>query len=210
MQDLTAYLWATPNSRRVSVLFAELGLDYAVRTVNIRAGEQHSPEVSALNPAGKIPIVTWSEGGTPHRLFESGAILISFAQRFGRFLPASSAERDEVMCWLMLVLTGLGAATGQAHHWRQLAGDANPAAIAFAEAATRRIYRTLDDRLAGQGYLAGDYSIADIAAYPWVERHLWAGLTLADYPAVHRWFDQVGQRPAVERGMRVPDGVVLA
>jgi len=201
------YAWATPNSQRVSILLEELGLSYAVRPVNIRAREQFAPEVVALNPYGKIPILV--EDGRPP-LFESGAILLHLAETHGRFLPRDPAARSETLAWLMVALTSLGPLTGQAHHWTGLAPERPEPARRHAVALVERVYRVLDGRLASQRFLAGaDYSIADIAAYPWVAKRHWAQMTLEDHPHLARWFAELGARPAVIRGMDVPAGVTL-
>jgi GST-like protein len=209
--SLTFYGWATPNSQRVSILLEELGLDYAVRGVNIRAGEQRAPEILALNPYGKVPIlVERRDGVAPLVLFESGAILLHLAETHGRLLPAGEA-RAATLAWLMVALTSLGPMTGQAHHWTELAPDKPAAASAHHVGLVTRVYRLLEARLAAVPYLAGaEYTLADIAAYPWVARHGWAAQSLADYPAVAGWFARLGERPAVARGMAVPAGARLA
>lgn len=207
--NLIAWLWATPNSNRVSILFEELGLEYEVKGVNIRRREQFAPDLLAMNPYGKIPVVAWREAGAQRSLFESGAILIDFAEHAGRLLPETGAERASCLAWLMLALTGLGPMTGQAHHWTDLAPEKPEAAVQHSVNAVRRIYRVLDDRLATARFLADDYTIADIAAYPWIARHDWATLALADYPHLARWADEVSQRSAVQRGMAIPQGARL-
>jgi GSH-dependent disulfide-bond oxidoreductase len=212
--DLTAWLWATPNSNRVSILFEELGLAYRAIGVNIRKREQFDPAILAMNPYGKIPVVAWRETAAAdaprHVLFESGAILIAFAERHGQLLPASGPARDQALAWLMVALTSLGPMTGQAHHWTDLAPEKPDVAVEFTVRAVARVYRLLDDRLAASEHLAGAYSIADIAAFPWVARASWARLDLTDYPALKRWHDRVVERPAVRRGMAVPDGAILS
>ncbi len=209
-KEVEAWLWATPNSNRVSILLEELGLRYRVHGVNIRAKEQFAPEVLALNPYGKIPIVAWRQDGAPHSLFESGAILLRFAEMAGALLPTAGTEREHTLAWLMVALTGLGPLSGQAHHWTDLAPEKPQAAVTHIVGLVARAYRLLDDRLATQPYLAGaDYSIADIAAFPWLVRHGWTGLSLEDYPAIMRWLADVGARPAVARGMQIPEGARL-
>lgn len=202
------YAWATPNSQRVSIMLEELGLAYTVRPVNIRAREQFAPEVLALNPYGKIPILV--EDGQPP-LFESGAILLHLAERHGRFLPPpGDPARAETLAWLMVALTSLGPFSGQAHHWTGLAPEKPDAARAHSVALVERVYRLLDVRLGAVPFLAGaDYSIADIAAFPWVAKRHWAQMTLEAWPHLARWFAAVAARPAVIRGMDVPAGVVL-
>lgn len=202
------YAWATPNSQRVSILLEELGLPYEVRAVNIRAREQFAPEIVALNPYGKIPILV--EKGAPP-LFESGAILLHLAETHGRFLPRpGDPTRAETLAWLMVVLTSLGPFTGQAHHWTGLAPEKPEAARRHAVGLVERVYRLLDGRLAEAPFLAGDaYSVADIAAFPWVAKRHWAEMSLEAWPHLARWFAEIGARPAVIRGMNVPAGVTL-
>ncbi|QCO58022.1 glutathione S-transferase family protein (plasmid) [Pseudorhodobacter turbinis] len=208
-QDLKAWLWATPNSNRVSILLEELGLDYTVVPINIRRGEQNAPEVLARNPYGKIPIVEWNDASGDHVLFESGAILLDFAQRHGRLLPTSDRPLADAMAWLMVALTGLGPTMGQAHHWTDLAPEKPEAARLHSVGLVRRIYNVLEKRLSEVPYLGGDYSIADIAAFPWIARSDWATLDLNDFPHLERWHDRVAKRPAVAIGMSKPDGAVL-
>ncbi|WP_431283066.1 glutathione S-transferase family protein [Humitalea sp. 24SJ18S-53] len=206
------YGWATPNTHRVSILLEELGLPYSVTGVNIRAREQFAPEILALNPFGKVPIlVEETDGAPPLVLFESGAILIHLAEAHGRFLPGAGVARADTLAWLMVALTGVGPATAQAHHWLGLAPEKPDPAQAYARAVVDRVYRFLDGRLAEVPYLAGtDISIADFAAYPWVARHGWAERDLAETPHLAAWFARLGQRPGVRAGMAVPEGVVLA
>jgi GST-like protein len=208
-QDLTAWLWATPNSNRISVLFEELGLAYRVVGVNIRKKEQFAPEIVALNPYGKVPIVRWQDQQGEHVLFESGAILLDFADRHGRFLPSDRTLRQVTLSWLMVALTGLAPTMGQAHHWTDLAPEKSDAAVAHSVAAVKRVYRLLDQRLEQSAFLADAYSIADIAALPWIARSHWATLDLADYPHLRRWHDELMARPAVQRGMAIPVGARL-
>ncbi|WP_198378912.1 glutathione S-transferase family protein [Neoroseomonas rubea] len=201
------YGWATPNSQRVSIMLEECGLPYEAIGVNIRAREQFAPAIVALNPYGKIPILV--EDGMPP-IFESGAILMHLAETQARLLPRDPAQRAETLAWLMVALTSLGPMTGQAHHWTDLAPEKPEAARRHTVGLVERVYRLLEGRLTYQPHLAGaDYSIADIAAYPWIARHAWAALSLDDWPAIARWFAEVGARPAVQRGMRVPAGARL-
>lgn len=209
MEDLALHMWATPNSRRVSILFEELGLDFNIRPVNIRAGEQFNPEVLGLNPFGKVPIAVWQDNGTQRVISESGAILLHFGDSESRFLPATGPARDETLMWLMVALTALGPHSSQAHHWSKLAsGPSEPALRHYQELATR-VYRLLDEQLENQQYLAGDYSIADIAAYPWIDVSRWTTLDIKDFPHLNAWRQNVGERPAVIRGMALPVGVTL-
>lgn len=206
------YGWATPNSQRVSIMLEECGLDYAVTGVNIRARKQFAPEIVALNPYAKIPILVEARPGLPPLvLFESGAILIHLAERHGVLLPRDGDARAAVLSWLMVALTSLGPFTGQAHHWTELAPEKPEAARAHTFALVDRVYRLLDDRLRNHPHLAGETcSIADIAAYPWVAKHGWADRELEATPHLATWFARMGDRPAVRRGMRVPEGAVLA
>lgn len=207
---LEAYVWATPNSRRVSILFEELGLKYKVHPVNIRAREQFAPEILALNPYGKLPIVTWSEQGEQHVLSESGAILLHFGQHDPGILPDGGAAREAVLMWMMMAMTSLGPMTGNAHHWTSLAPERSDIAIQHHLALVHRAYAVLEQQLTGHEYLAGEhYTLADISAYPWVAVHDWAKIDLAEFPAMARWLAQVGQRPAVVRGMLVPALAIL-
>ncbi|MBR0670792.1 glutathione S-transferase family protein [Neoroseomonas soli] len=208
----TFYGWATPNSNRVSVMLEECGLDYAVRGVNIRRREQFAPEILALNPYGKVPILVEEaeDGSPPLVLFESGAILLHLAETQGMLLPREPRARAEAMAWLMVALTSLGPYTGQAHHWTELAPEKPEAARAHSLALVDRVYRLLDGRLARVQHLGGDaYGIADIAAFPWVARHGWAARRLEETPNLARWFAEVGARPAVQRGMTKPEGARL-
>jgi GST-like protein len=200
------YTWPTPNGHKISIMLEELGADYRVHPVDIANGEQFAPDYAAINPNGKIPaIVDQDAEGGPLRVFESGAILIYLATRFGSFLPTEPRDRCETIAWLMLQIGEIGPIFGQAHHFRRFA----PQPLAYATerytAEAARLYRVLDRRLGESEFLAvGAYSIADIATYPWVARHDWQGVSLADYPNLRRWFEALGDRPAVQRGMRVP------
>ena len=206
------YGWATPNTHRVTILLEELGLQYSVTGVNIRAREQFVPHILALNPFGKIPILLEQRADVaPLVLFESGAILLHLAEVHGRFLPAGVSERAATLTWLMVALTGLGPAMGQAHHWTDLAPEKPEAAKDYALASVARVWSLLDLRLAEVPYLAGaDYSIADIAAFPWITRPGWAARRLEDTPNIARWHDRIAARPAVQRGIAIPRGAVLA
>jgi GST-like protein len=202
-------MWATPNSRRISILFEELGLNFSVTPVNIRAKEQFAPDIVALNPFGKVPIVVWQAHEEQRQLFESGAILIDFAEEGGRFLPTAKVERAETLSWLMIALTGLGPHSASAHYWSDLAVEKSSLALDYHVGITARVYKLLDERLAAHEYLAGDYSIADMAAYPWISVSEWTTLDIADYPNLLSWYEKVSLRPAVKRGMSLPTGISL-
>ena len=203
---ITLYTWGTPNGRKVSIMLEECGFDYAVKTVDITQGEQSAPEFVAINPNSKIPAIVDPEGpdGAPMTLFESGAILIYLAEKAGRLLPSSASGKYQALQWLMFQMGGVGPMFGQTHHFLRFAPEPLPYAIKRYSTETARLYGVLDRRLGEAEYLAGEYSIADIATYPWVARHEWQKIDLADYPNVARWFQAIGARPAVQRGMAVP------
>ncbi len=203
---ITLYTWATPNGRKVSIMLEECALPYAVRKINISAGEQHSPEFVALNPNGKIPVLIDNDGpdGKPITLFESGAILVYLVGKTGKFLPASDHAKYQALQWLMFQMGGVGPMFGQVHHFLRAAPEPVPYAIQRYTKEAARLYGVLNQRLTDHEYLADEYSIADIATYPWVARHDWQKVDLAAYPAVRRWFAAIGVRPAVQRGMAVP------
>lgn len=200
------YTWATPNGRKASIMLEEIGLPYELHPVNLRSGEQFKPEFLAINPNNKIPAIVDSEGpgGQSLTLFESGAILIYLAEKTHKLLPAmQSRERYEVIQWLMFQMGGVGPMFGQANYFCRMT-DKIPYAIERFRKEALRLYGVLDGRLAGQQFLAGDYSIADIATYPWVARHEGHQVKLEDYPNIKRWFDLISARPAVQKGMAIP------
>ena len=201
------YTWSTSNGRKASIMLEELGADYTVHPIHIGKGDQFAPEYLAINPNGKIPAIVDSDGpgGAPIAVFESGAILIYLAEKHGRFLPIEPVARMEVIQWLMFQMGGIGPMFGQVHHFLRAAKEQVPYGIERYGTEVRRLYGVLDRRLDGRDHLAGEgYSIADIATYPWVFRREWQGVDLAEFPNVKRWFDALGARPAVERGMNVP------
>ncbi len=200
------YTWSTPNGRKVSIMLEELELPYAVHAINIGKGDQFKPDFVAVSPNSKIPAILDSEGpeGKPYALFESGAILLYLAEKTRRFLPTPTTGRFDTIQWLMFQMGGVGPMFGQTHHFLRAAPEPVPYAIARYSKETRRLYAVLDRRLAGRHWLAEDYSVADIATYPWVARFDWHKVDLADFPNVKRWFDTIGARPAVQRGMKVP------
>lgn len=200
------YTWGTPNGRKASVMLEEVGLPYNVHSINIGKGEQFAPAFVAINPNSKIPAIVDPEGPGGRRLtlFESGAILIYLAEKTGRLLPRDPIARLEALQWLMFQMGGVGPIFGQVHHFLRAAPEPVPYAIERYSKETARLYGVLDGRLAKAEYLAGEYSIADIATYPWVARHEWHKIDLAAYPNVQRWFKAIGGRPAVQRGMAVP------
>ena len=200
------YTWTTPNGRKVSILLEELGLPYQVHPIDIGKGDQFKPEYVAINPNSKIPAIVDPDGpgGVPIRMMESGAILIYLADKTGKFLPLSGAARYAVLEWLMFQMGGVGPMFGQVHHFLRAAKEPVPYAKERYTRETKRLYGVLNVHLERHEHLAGDYSIADIATYPWVARHEWHKTDLNDFPHVKRWFDAISARPAVQRGMKVP------
>ena len=200
------YTWTTPNGRKVSIMLEECALPYRTHRIDIGKGEQFKPEFVAISPNSKIPAIADSEGpdGKPLQMFESGAILIYLSGKTGKFLPAGVRGKYESLQWLMFQMGGVGPMFGQTHHFLRAAPEPVPYAIERYSKETRRLYAVLDQRLADTPFLATEYSIADIATYPWVARHDWHKVDLAEFPNVKRWYDTIGRRPAVVRGMAVP------
>ncbi len=200
---LDVYSWKTSNGRKVTVMVEELGVPYTLHKIDIGAGDQFTDAYTAINPNQKIPAIVDSEGpeGRPYTVIESGAILMYLAEKHGRFLPTGMAERYEVIQWLMLQMGGVGPMFGQAHHFRMAAKEEVPYGIERYTKETRRLWGVLDRRLAEREYLAGDYSIADIAVFPWTARYEWQGVALDEFPNVARWYRGIEQRPGVSRGM---------
>lgn len=199
---ITLYTWGTPNGQKISIMLEELALPYTVKPIDILHGEQFAEDFLKISPNNKIPAIVDSENG--EALFESGAILIYLAEKHGRLLPASGPARYQCLQWLMFQMGGFGPMLGQAHHFMRFAPQPIDYAIERYQAETRRLYGVLDGQLAQREYVAGDYSIADIALYPWVARHEWHRIELADFAHIARWYHAIGARPAVRRGMAVP------
>ena len=201
------YTWTTPNGRKVSIMLEECGLPYNVHKIDIGKGDQFTPEFIAINPNSKIPAIIDSNGpdGKPITLFESGAILVYLAQHYQKFLPPDWHQLYHVFEWLMFQMGGVGPMFGQTHHFLRAAPEPVPYAIDRYKKETDRLYGVMDKELAKRDYLAGNfYSIADIATYPWVARYEWHKTDLNQFPNVKRWFEEIGKRPAVQRGMTVP------
>ncbi len=200
------YTWSTPNGRKVSILLEELALAYNAHAIDIGKGEQFASGFVAINPNSKIPAIVDSDGpdGKPYALFESGAILLYLADKTGRFLPQKQAERFEAIQWLMFQMGGVGPMFGQVHHFLRAAPRPVEYAIERYGKETRRLYGVMDQHLAKRDWLGSEYSVADMATYPWVARHEWHKVNLAEFPNVKRWYDTIGARPAVQRGMNVP------
>ena len=191
------YAWHTPNGRKVSVMLEEVGLPYEIVKVDLSKKEQFTAEFTAISPNQKIPAIT--DGS--FALAESGAILIYLAEKTGRFFPQQ--QRYPALQWLMFQMAHIGPMLGQAHHFRLQAKEKLPYAIERYEKEASRLYAVLQNQLKKTAFLAGDYSIADIAAYPWIMRWFNFGVSLDDYPAVKAWADRIGARPAVQRGMEI-------
>lgn len=201
------YTWPTPNGHKVHILLEECGLPYAVHAVDIGAGEQFEPRFLEISPNNKVPAIVDSDGpdGRPISLFESGAILVYLAGKTGKFLPKTTRGRYEVLQWLMFQMGGLGPMLGQAHHFRIYAPEKIEYAVNRYTNEAKRLYSVLERQLARTGaFLAGrEYSIADMACWPWVRSHENQGVDLADYPQVKRWYEAIGARPAVQRAITV-------
>jgi GSH-dependent disulfide-bond oxidoreductase len=206
MEMIEVYSWATPNGHKVHIMLEECGLPYRVHAVDIGAGEQFDPAFLAISPNNKIPAIVDPEGpeGEPISLFESGAILLYLAGKTGRLLPASTRGKYEVLQWLMFQMGGVGPMLGQAHHFRIYAPQKIDYAVERYTNEARRLYKVMNKRLAQSTYLGGsEYSIADIAVYPWLRAWKNQGIDWADYPHLKGWFDEIDKRPAVQRGCEV-------
>jgi GST-like protein len=207
---IDVHSWATPNGHKVHIMLEECALAYRVHAVDIGAGDQFKPEFLAISPNNKIPAIVDDEGpdGQPISLFESGAILVYLASKAGRFLPASDRDKWEVLQWLMFQMGSVGPMLGQAHHFRIYAPEKLPYAIDRYTNEAKRIYGVIDRRLAASEWLGcGEYSIADIATWPWLRSWKNQGIELADYPHLKAWFERIEQRPAVQRGVQVLAGL---
>jgi GST-like protein len=203
---IDVFSWPTPNGHKVHIMLEECGLPYQAIPVNIGAGEQFRPEFLAISPNNKIPAITDPDGpeGQPISLFESGAILVYLAGKTGRFLPTGDRARYEVLQWLMFQMGGVGPMLGQAHHFRMYAPEKLPYAIDRYTNEARRLYGVIDKRLSQSEWLGGaEYSIADIATFPWLRSWQNQGIVIEEYPHLKRWFDTIAQRPAVQRGVKV-------
>jgi GST-like protein len=199
------YTWTTPNGRKIHIMLEETGLPYKAHPININKGDQFKPAFLKISPNNKIPAIVDGDGpgGKPYHLFESGAILMYLAEKTGRFWPQDAATKYRVMEWLMFQMGGVGPMFGQAHHFRQYTKDPIQYAIDRYTNEAKRLYCVMDKRLGEVEYFAGDYSIADIAIFPWTQSHKNHGVELTDYPNVKRWFDAIMARPAVQRGIKV-------
>lgn len=197
------YTWTTPNGRKVSIMLEEVGLPYTVHGVDIGAAEQFEPGFLELSPNNKIPAIV--DHDTGRSLFESGAILIYLAEKTGMLMPGG--DRWEILQWLMFQMGGFGPMLGQAHHFVHFQPEASEYARRRYLEEADRLYSVLDDRLEDRAYVAGDYSIADIALWPWASRWQWQGIDMDEFEHVKRWYLDIAARPAVTRGYHVPDRV---
>ena len=196
------YYWTTPNGHKITIFLEEAGLPYRMVPVNISRGEQFKPEFLRISPNNRIPAIVDdapATGGRPVSVFESGAILQYLAEKTGKFLPKDLHGRVEVMQWLFWQMGGLGPMAGQNHHFGQYAPEKVPYAIERYAKETNRLYGVLDKRLADRDFVAGDYSIADMASYPWIVPYERQGQKLDDFPNLKRWFETIRARPAVMR-----------
>ncbi len=203
---IDVFSWATPNGHKVHIMLEECGLPYKAHPINISQGDQFRPEFLKISPNNRIPAIIDPDGpgGKPFPLFETGAILFYLAEKTGRFLPENPAKRYTTMQWLMWQMGGVGPMFGQAHHFRQYAPEKIDYAYDRYTNEAGRLYGVMDKRLNESPYLAGDeYTIADIATFPWTRSHDRQGHALEDFPNVKRWFSEVAARPAVERGVLV-------
>ena len=203
---IEVYSWATPNGHKVHIMLEECGLPYRVHGVDIGAGDQFKPEFLAISPNNKIPAIVDPDGpdGKPISLFESGAILLYLAAKTGRFLPADVRGKYDALQWLMFQMGGVGPMVGQADHFRIYAPEKIPYAIERYSNEARRLYGVMNRQIARHRYIAGDeYTIADIAIFPWLRSWKNQGIDWNDHPHLKGWFDEIAARPAVLRGVEV-------
>ena len=197
------YTAATPNGKKVSIMLEEVGLEYNVHPINLRKLEQKEDWYLKINPNGRIPAII-DRDNNDLSLFESGAILIYLAEKTGMLLPKDSIARSFVIQWLMFQMAGIGPMQGQANVFYRYAPEKIQYAIDRYQNETKRLYGVLDRQLSENEYISGEYSIADIAHWPWIDGHEWSGLSLEQFPNLKRWHDRVGKRPAVVRGKNIP------
>ncbi|QDG77056.1 glutathione S-transferase N-terminal domain-containing protein [Labrenzia sp. PHM005] len=196
------YTWSTPNGRKISILLEELGVDYTAHAIDITKGVQMAPEFLDISPNNKIPAIVDQETGL--KLMESGAILIYLADKYGQFLAKNGDQRTKTLEWLMWQMGGLGPMLGQAHHFVHFNPDKSDYAKERYGAEAKRLYAVLDQRLTGRDFIVDDYSIADMACWPWISRYEWQNIDLSEFPNVKNWYRRILDRPAVQRGYQVP------
>lgn len=200
---LTLYTAATPNGHKVSIALEELELPYELRVLELSTNEQKQPEFLAINPNGRIPAIV-DHDAEDFAVFESGAILVYLAEKTGKLLPADAKGRSRVMQWLMFQMAGVGPMMGQANVFFRYFPEKIQPAIDRYQGEVRRLFGVLDGHLANHEFLAGDYSIADIATFPWVRTHRWSGVPIDDFAHLRRWLATIRARPAVQRGLERP------
>lgn len=196
------YYWTTPNGHKITMFLEEAGLPYTIHPIDIGKGDQFQPDFLRISPNNRIPAIVDhapADGGDPIPMFESGAILLYLADKTGRYIPHTLRERNEVLQWLFWQMGGLGPMAGQNHHFNAYAPERVPYAIDRYVRETARLYGVLNKQLADREFIGGDYSIADMACYPWVVPHERQGQNLTDFPALQRWFEAVAARPATIR-----------
>ena len=197
------YTAATPNGHKASIALEELGLPYTLKVLDLTAGDQKRPDFLAINPNGRIPAIV-DHDASGFAVFESGAVLIYLAEKTGRLMPTDVQGRSRVLQWLMFQMGGVGPMMGQANVFFRYFPEKIPAVIDRYQGETKRLFRVLDTHLKDREYLAGDYSIADIANWAWVRTHRWSGVDIDDLPHLKRWRDAIRARPAVQRGIEMP------
>ncbi len=197
------YTWETPNGFKVAIMLEETGLSYELHPINIGQQEQFTPDYKAINPNSKIPAIIDREGpqGKSLSLFESGAILIYLAQKSGRFLATDPVGQIHTIQWVMFQMAGVGPMFGQLNHFNRAAPEKIPYAISRYQAEVKRLFNVINTHLAEKTYFVKEYSIADMALFPWLRIHERLGVNIADFPHVAKWLDRVGERPAVQRGL---------
>lgn len=203
---ITLYTAATPNGWKASVALEEMGLEYAVMPVNLMQGEQKTPEFLAMNPNGRIPVIVDHDAGD-HVVFESGAIMLYLAEKTGQFLPTSPTEKSQVIQWLMFQMGGVGPMMGQANVFHRYLEEKIPVAIDRYQNEVRRLFEVLDGHLQSREWLAGNYSIADMANWCWVRTYEWSGVSIDGLESLRRWKNSIEARPAARRGVEVPNKI---
>jgi GST-like protein len=207
------YYWTTPNGHKITIFLEETGIPYTLKPVNISKGEQFEAAFLRISPNNRIPAIVDhapGDGGPPISIFESGAILQYLAEKTGKFIPADLRGRVEVIQWVYWQMGGLGPMLGQNHHFLQYSPEKIPYAIERYVKEAKRLYSVLDKRLFSREFIAGEYSIADIASYPWIVPHQKQGVNLDDFPNMRRWFERIQARPAVQRAYEIAKRVNIA
>jgi GST-like protein len=213
MAMIDLYYWTTPNGHKITIFLEETGIPYTLKPVNISKGEQFEAEFLRKSPNNRIPAIVDHaprDGGPPISIFESGAILQYLAEKTGKLMPADLRGRVEVIQWVYWQMGGLGPMLGQNHHFLQYAPEKIPYAIERYVKEAERLYSVLDKQLFSREFIAGEYSIADIASYPWIVPHRKQGMNLDDFPNVRRWFEAIQARPAVQRAYEIAKHVNIA